>query len=186
MIRFVVPRAVSDVEVLIEEEAIQRRVGEIGEQLTRDLCGLTPVFVAILRGAAIFHADLVRQVDLRLKVDYLSVKSYGNATTSSGRVQLVKDLESSIRGEDVVLVEDIVDTGLTVSYLVRSLLTRQPRSLRVCALLSKPARREVDVAIDYLGFEVPDRFVVGYGLDYAERYRNLPFIGLLPEDRTEG
>ncbi len=120
-----------------------------------------------------------------LQVDYFSVKSYGKATRSSGEVRLVKDLESSIRGEDVVLVEDIVDTGLTVSYLVRSLLTRQPRSLRVCALLSKPARREVEVAIDYLGFEVPDRFVVGYGLDYAESYRNLPFIGLLPEDRID-
>lgn len=171
----------SDVEVLIEEGVVQRRVGELGEQLTRDLRGRSPVFVAILRGAAIFHADLVRQVDLMLKIDYISIKSYGNATRSSGEVRLVKDLEASIRGQDVVLVEDIVDTGLTISYLVRNLLNRQPRSLRVCALLSKPARRQVDVEIDYLGFEVPDRFIVGYGLDYSERYRNLRYVGVLPE-----
>ncbi len=170
----------SDVEVLIDEGVVQQRVGELGKQLTRDLHGRSPIFVAILRGAAIFHADLVRRVDLMLKIDYISVKSYGNASTSAGEVQLVKDLETSIRGQDVVLVEDIVDTGLTISYLVRNLMTRQPRSLSVCALLSKPARRKADVEIDYLGFEVPDRFIVGYGLDHAERYRNLPYVGVLP------
>ncbi len=181
MIRIAMPELLSDVEVLIEEQVVQRRVGELGKQLTRDLRGRSPIFVAILRGAAIFHADLVRQVDLMLKIDHISVKSYGNASRSSGEVQLVKDLEASIRGQDVVLVEDIVDTGLTISYLVRNLLTRQPRSLSVCALLSKPARRKVNVEIDYLGFEVPDRFIVGYGLDYSERYRNLPYVGVLPE-----
>ena len=179
MIRIVVSEVVSDVEVLIEERVLQRRVSEMGEELTRDLRGRSPIFVGILRGGAIFHADLVRQVDLMLKIDYISVKSYGHASRSSGEVQLLNDLESSIRGQDVVLVEDIVDTGLTISYLVRSLLTRQPRSLSVCALLSKPARRQVEVEINHLGFEVPDRFIVGYGLDYSERYRNLPYVGWL-------
>ena len=165
----------SDVEVLLEEQALKRRVRELGKELTRDLQDRSPLFVAVLRGASIFHADLVRQVDLMLKVDYISVTSYGDATESSGEVRLVKDLESSIQGQTVVLVEDIVETGLTVSYL----MTLRPSSLRVCSLLSKPSRRRTEVEIDYLGFDVPDCFVVGYGLDHAEKYRNLPYVGVL-------
>ncbi len=171
----------SNVEVLLDEQSLKRRVRELGAQLTRDLQDRSPLFVAVLRGAAIFHADLVRQVNLMLKLDYISVKSYGDTTASSGEVRLVKDLESSIQGQDVVLVEDIVDTGLTVSYLVRNLMTRRPGSLRVCALLSKPSKRRTQIEIDYLGFDVPDRFVVGYGLDHAERYRNLPYVGVLSD-----
>lgn len=169
----------SDVEVLLEEQALKKRVRELGKQLTSDLKDRSPLFIAVLRGASIFHADLVRQVDLMLKVDYISVTSYRDATESSGEVRLVKDLESSIQGQTVVLVEDIVETGLTVSYLVRNLMTHRPSSLRVCALLSKPSRRRTEVEIDYLGFDVPDRFVVGYGLDHAEKYRNLPYLGVL-------
>ncbi len=171
------PNEVGD--VLISSEQIQARVVEMGGEITRDFSGRTPLFVAILRGAAIFHADLIRHVDLKLGVDFISVSSYGNATKTSGQVQLIKDLESSIEGIDVILVEDIVDTGLTIKYLLRNLESRGPRSLKVCTLLSKPARREVEVPIDYIGFEIPDRFVVGYGLDYDQKYRNLPYIGVL-------
>ncbi len=172
-------------EVLLTEKDIRDRVAELGAQITADYEGRVPIFVGILRGAAIFHSDLVRHVDLRLKVDYISVSSYGAATKSSGQVQLIKDLESSIEGVDVIIVEDIIDTGLTVSYLIRNLASRGPNSIRVCSLLSKPSRREVEVPIDYIGFEIPDKFVVGYGLDFDQKYRNLPFIGVLnPELQT--
>ncbi len=165
--------------VLISEEQIQGRVRELGAAITRDYEDRSPLFVGILRGAAIFHSDLIRHVDLRLKVDFISVSSYGDATRTSGQVQLIKDLESGIQGEDVILVEDIIDTGLTASYLLRNLQSRGPASLAFCSLLSKPSRREVEVPIEYCGFEIPDEFVVGYGLDYAQKYRNLPFIGVL-------
>ena len=146
-----------------------------------DYEGESPLFVCVLRGAAIFHADLIRNTNLNLFVDFLSAYSYGESTESSGEVQLIKDLESSIHGRDVILVEDIVDTGLTLDYLLRNLGSRRPRSLKVCSLLSKPARRKVSVEIDYLGFEIPDQFVVGYGLDHNQRFRNLPFIARLKE-----
>lgn len=165
--------------VLLSEDQIRRKVGELGLQISRDYRGRIPIFVGILRGAAIFHADLIRHVDLPLQVDFISVSSYGAATRTSGQVQLIKDLESSIQGEDVLLVEDIIDTGLTAEYLLRNLSTRRPRSIRFCSLLSKPSRRQVDIKIDYLGFEIPDDFVVGYGLDYNQQFRNLPFIGIL-------
>ncbi len=165
--------------ILFSEEVIQGRVRELGAQITRDYRGKSPLLVGILRGAAIFHADLTRHVDLRLKVDFISVSSYGAATKSSGQVRILKDLESSIEGADVILVEDIVDTGLTANYLLRNLAGRGPSSLKFCALLSKPSRREIEVTVDYLGFEIPDEFVVGYGLDYAQKFRNLPYIGVL-------
>ncbi len=166
-------------KILYSEEQIQSRVAELGVQITRDYAGKCPLFVGILRGAAIFHADLIRHVDLRLKVDFISVSSYGEATESSGQVQLIKDLESGIQDDDVILVEDIIDTGLTANYLRRNLASRGPASLRLCSLLSKPSRRKVEVEIDYTGFEIPDEFVVGYGLDFAQKYRNLPYIGVL-------
>ncbi|MFQ5740538.1 MAG: hypoxanthine phosphoribosyltransferase [Acidobacteriota bacterium] len=166
-------------QILIPEERIRQRVSEMGAQITRDYRGEMPVFVGILRGAAVFHADLIRHVDLRLQVDYISVSSYGAATRTSGQVQLIKDLESSIQDTHVVLVEDIIDTGLTINYLLRNLQSRGPRSVKVCTLLSKPSRRSVEVPVDYVGFEIPDKFVVGFGLDYDQRYRNLPFIGVL-------
>lgn len=178
------PRGVR--EILITEEQIQQRVRNLGDQIGHDYAGRSPLFVAILRGAAIFHADLIRHVDLRLKVDFISVSSYGAATRSSGQVQLIKDLESSIEGVDVIIVEDIIDTGLTVSYLLRNMESRGPSSLRVCSLLSKPTRRVVDVPIHYIGFEIPDKFVIGYGLDFDQKYRNLPYIGVLDLDAPKG
>ncbi len=165
--------------ILLSEDQIQHKVGELGLKISQDYRGRIPIFVGILRGAAMFHADLIRHVDLQLQVDFISVSSYGAATRTSGQVQLIKDLESSIQGEDILLIEDIIDTGLTAEYLLRNLSARRPRSIRFCSLLSKPSRRQVDIEIDYLGFEIPDDFVVGYGLDYNQQFRNLPFIGVL-------
>ena len=169
-------------EILLEEKQIQQKVADLGVRITQDYRGKTPLLIGVLRGAAIFHADLIRHIDLKLRVDFISVASYGNATKTSGEVQLIKDLDTSIRGVDVILVEDIVDTGLTLDYLVRNLESRQPASLSSCALLSKPSRRCIDIPIDYVGFEVPDQFFVGYGLDYQQKYRNLPFIAELGND----
>ena len=165
--------------VLFEPQTIRRRVRTIGQRITIDYRGEKPVFVGVLRGAAVFLADLIRAVDLQLQVDFIALTSYGSYTETSGQVQLVKDLESSIEGRLVILVEDIVDTGLTLNYLIGNLKSRNPASVKVCALLSKPARRRVAVMIDYLGFEVPDCFVVGYGLDFDQRFRHLPYIGAL-------
>lgn len=165
-------------EILISEDQIRKRVEELGRQITQDYRDTVPLFVCVLRGAVIFHSDLIRQVDLPLKMDFISVSSYGSTTESSGEVRLLKDLESGIRGQDVILVEDIIDTGLTVDYLLRLLRSRAPASLEVCALLSKPSRRKVSVSVRYIGFEIPDQFVVGYGLDLDQRYRNLPYIAV--------
>ena len=164
-------------EIVLSEEKIRRRVDELGAEISRDFRGREPLVVAVLRGAAIFHADLIRRLEPRIRIDFIAVSSYGEETESSGEVRLVKDLEISVHDSDLILVEDIVDTGLTLDYLVRILSSRRPRSLKVCSLLSKPTRREIPVVIDYLGFEIPDRFVVGYGLDLNQRFRNLPFIG---------
>jgi len=166
-------------EILIGKTRIAERVRTLGGQISRDYEGKQPLVVGVLRGAVVFHADLIRHLELNLTVDFMSVASYGAATDSSGEVRLVKDLESSILGLDVILVEDIVDTGLTLDYLLRNLQNRRPSSLRVCSLLSKPARRRVEVRIDYKGFEVPDQFVVGYGLDHNQQFRNLPHVALL-------
>lgn len=170
-------------EVLITEGQIRERVAQLGDQITRDYQERAPLLIGVLRGGAIFHADLMRQVRLNVRVDFISVSSYGTATESSGQVQLLKDVESSIQDVDVVLVEGIVDTGLTVNYLVRNLRSRQPASLRICALLSKPSRRKVEVPIDYIGFEIPDQFVVGYGLDYEQKYRNLASVSVLGDGK---
>jgi hypoxanthine phosphoribosyltransferase len=168
-------------KVLIDEGQIQARVAQLGHVIANDYRGKSPLLVCVLRGAAIFHADLIRNIELNLVVDFISVFSYGSSTKSSGDVQLIKDLETSVHGREVVLVEDIVDTGLTLDYLLRNLQSRRPSSIRVCSLLSKPARRKVSVPVDYLGFEIPDQFVVGYGLDYDQKFRNLPFLALLKE-----
>lgn len=168
-------------KVLIKEAEIQQRVAELGAAIDREYEGKSPIFVCVLRGAAIFHADLIRRIELSLMVDFISVFSYGSTTESSGEVQLIKDLESGVQGKDVVLVEDIVDTGLTLDYLLRNIHSRRPQSVKVCSLLSKPARRKVSVPIDYLGFEIPDYFVVGYGLDHDQKFRNLPFLALLKQ-----
>ncbi|HSR69951.1 MAG TPA: hypoxanthine phosphoribosyltransferase [Acidobacteriota bacterium] len=165
-------------EVLLKEEQIRRKVEEMGRRITSDYQGRDPLLVCILRGAVVFFSDLVRFIDLPLGMDFIAVSSYGASTKSSGQVRLVKDLEASIEGRDVILVEDIVDTGLTLNYLRRSLGNRNPASLRVCSLLSKPSSRQIDVEVEYCGFEIEDHFVVGYGLDYAQRFRNLPHIGI--------
>ena len=166
-------------EVLITSSEIQEKVRELGELITEDYQGERPLLVGVLRGAVIVLGDLMRNIDLPCEIDFMEVSSYGAGTSSSGVVRILKDLEEDITGRHVLLVEDIVDTGLTLSYLERSLLTRRPASLEICALLTKPSRRRVELDIKYLGFEVPDEFVVGYGLDYAGAYRNLPDICVL-------
>lgn len=165
--------------VLFTEAALRERVAAIAEEINRDYEGKAPMLVSVLRGSFIFMADLMRNITLPCTVDFLSVSSYGKSTTSSGQVQITKDLSEDISGCDIIVVEDILDSGNTLSYLLRLLQARHPASIRLCTLLDKPSRRVKPVAADYVGFSVPDYFVVGYGLDYAERYRNLPYIGVL-------
>ena len=169
--------------VLFTEEQIAGRVRELGCQIARDYAGSNPLMVCILRGASVFTADLVRAVDLPVELDFMAVSSYGMAAKSSGIVRIVKDLESPVRDRDVVIVEDVLDSGLTLKYLTANLGSRQPRSLEIAALLCKNPRPAVTPR--YVGFECPDEFVVGYGLDYAERYRNLPYIGVLKREVYE-
>ena len=166
-------------EILISEEAIQQRVAELGKRITLDFAGSEVLMIAVLKGALLFLADLVRHVNLPVAMDFLAVSSYGAGTTSSGVVRILKDLDEPIEGRNVMIVEDIVDSGRTLDYLLRMLRQRRPSTLHVCTLLDKRERREINVPIDYVGFEVPDEFVVGYGLDFAEYYRQLPFIGVL-------
>lgn len=165
--------------VLIDSLTIQKRIGELGSQIARDYRGKAPHLIAILKGSSIFHADLVRAVELPLSMDFIAVASYGKGDTSSGEVRMLKDVDESLEGKDVLLVDDIVDTGLTLHYLVQNLKARMPKSLKIAALLNKPSRRKIDVPVDYIGFDIPDEFVVGYGLDYDQRYRNLPDIHIL-------
>ncbi|MBI4247544.1 MAG: hypoxanthine phosphoribosyltransferase [Candidatus Rokubacteria bacterium] len=167
--------------VLIAEETLGARVRELGQAIARDYEGANPVLVGVLKGAVIFMVDLVRALPIELTTDFIGVSSYGGGTRSSGRVTLTCDLSIPVAGRDVLLVEDVVDTGRTVSYLKRSVEARHPKSVRVCALLDKAERREVEVAIDYLGFAIPNVFVVGYGLDHAGVYRDLPYIAVLDE-----
>ena len=172
--------------VLLEEEAIQKRVKELGRQITRDYEGKELVLIGILKGAVVFFADLIRHVELPMSMDFMAISSYGNATKSAGVVRILKDLDKDIVGKHIIIVEDIVDSGLTLSFLKDNLVSRGAASLRICALLDKPERRKVDIKADYQGFTIPDAFVVGCGLDYAERYRNLPYIGVLkPEIYTK-
>ncbi len=166
-------------EVLVAEEDLSRRVRELGEAISRDYAGRPLLLVGVLKGAVFFLSDLMRFIDIPVEVDFMAVASYGSATDSSGVVRILKDLDIAIEGRDVLIVEDIVDSGLTLQYLLRNLGSRNPASLEVCALLTKPDRRKVDLPTRYVGFEIPDRFVIGYGLDYAERHRNLPFVAVL-------
>ena len=166
-------------EVLVSEGDLMRRVAELGKQIARDYAGKPLLLVGVLKGAVFFLSDLMRHIDIPVEVDFMAVASYGSATDSSGVVRILKDLDAAIEGRDVLIVEDIVDSGLTLQYLMRNLGSRNPRTLEVCALLVKPARRKVELPTRYVGFEIEDRFVVGYGLDYAERYRNLPFVAAL-------
>ena len=166
-------------EVLLSGEQVQVRVAELGAQLAADYADRDPVLVSVLKGSIIFMADLVRAMPIPLSIDLMEVSSYGDSTESSGQVRILKDLSTSIEGRDVIVVEDIIDTGLTLNYLLRYLHDKGPASIRICCLLDKPARRLAPIEIDYRGFTIPDRFVIGYGLDYGERYRNLPYIGVL-------
>jgi hypoxanthine phosphoribosyltransferase len=167
-------------DVLLSEERIRERVIELGRQISLDYAGQRLTLVSVLKGSLPFMADLMREIDIPLRIDLMEVSSYGGASTeSSGLVRILKDLSASIAGEQVLLVEDIIDTGLTLNYLLRYLRGKSPATLRICTLLDKPARRLVDIPVDYVGFTIPDQFVVGYGLDYGELYRNLRFVGVL-------
>jgi hypoxanthine phosphoribosyltransferase len=166
-------------EVLLDTDTVAARVTELGAELVRDYADRDPVLVSVLKGSLVFLADLMRAMDMPMSIDLMEVSSYGSGTESSGQVRILKDLSKPIEGRDVIVVEDIIDTGLTLNYLLRYLAERHPASVKVCCLLDKPARRLAEIPIDYRGFTIPDRFVIGYGLDYDERYRNLPFIGVL-------
>ena len=168
-------------EILIEEETLAARVAELGAEVSADYEGRDLLLIGVLKGAVFFMADLMRHLTVACEVDFMAISSYGDATDSSGIVRILKDLDINIEGRDVLVVEDIIDSGLTLSYLMRNLESREPASLEVCALLTKPSRREIDVRVRYVGFEIPNKFVVGYGLDFAERYRNLPYVGVLDE-----
>lgn len=170
--------------ILVDAESLRVRVKEIGEQISRDYADRELLLIGILRGAAIFLADLLREITIPVAYDFMAISSYGQETHSSGVVRILKDLDESVEGKHILVVEDIVDTGLTLRYLLDNLHARQVASVRVCTLLDKPDRRQIEVPIDYLGFSIPNLFVVGYGMDFAQRYRNLPFIGILREELT--
>ncbi|NIN69946.1 MAG: hypoxanthine phosphoribosyltransferase [Anaerolineae bacterium] len=173
-------------EVLITREQIREKTEELAREITADYEGRNPLLVCILKGGLMFLADLIRQIDLPAEIDFMAVSSYGDATESSGVVRILMDLETNIQGRHVLIVEDIIDTGRTLNYIIQNLRTRGPASIKICTLLNKPARRELAMPLDYVGFEIPDKFVVGYGLDYGEIYRNLPFVGVLkPELYSE-
>lgn len=174
-------------EVLVSEGDLQARIAALGAEISSDYEGRDLLLVGVLKGAVFFMADLMRTLTIPCEIDFMAISSYGAATDTSGVVRILKDLDINIEGRDVLVVEDIIDSGLTLSYLMRNLEAREPASLEVCALLTKPDRREIDVPVRYIGFEIPNRFVIGYGLDFAERYRNLPYVGvldpgILPED----
>jgi hypoxanthine phosphoribosyltransferase len=169
-------------EVLIEEERLQARIRDLGRELSSDYEGRELLLVGVLKGAVFFMADLMRSISVPCEIDFMAISSYGASTDSSGVVRILKDLDINIENRHVLVVEDIIDSGLTLSYLLRNLESREPASLEICALLTKPARREIDVPVRYVGFEIPNKFVIGYGLDFAERYRNLPYVGVLHAD----
>ncbi len=168
-------------EVLVDQDTLAERIAELGDEISEDYEGRDLLLVGVLKGAVFFMADLMRHIRVHCEVDFMAISSYGAATDSSGVVRILKDLDINIRDRHVLVVEDIIDSGLTLSYLVRNLGAREPASLEICALLTKPSRREIEVPVRYVGFEIPNRFVIGYGLDFAERYRNLPYVGVLNE-----
>ena len=166
-------------EVLFSEQQLADKVAELGARISADYAGKDPLIVSVLKGSYVFMADLTRRISIPCNVDFMAVSSYGAGTKTTGEVQIIKDIGSKIDGRHLIIVEDILDSGVTLSFLMKVLKARVAASIRLCTLLSKPERRKVDVPVDYLGFEIPDAFVVGYGLDYAEKYRNLPYIGIL-------
>lgn len=173
-------------EVLLSQEALAARVKELGAQIGADYAGKEILMIGVLRGAVIFMADLARAISVPVSIDFMAVSSYGTSSKSSGVVRILKDLDENVENKHLLIVEDIIDTGLTLKYLLENLHSRKPASIRICTLLNKPSRRRADVPIDYNGFDIPDYFVVGYGLDYAGKYRNLPFIGVLKPEAYQG
>jgi hypoxanthine phosphoribosyltransferase len=169
-------------EILIDSDALRARIAELGEEISAAYEGKDLLLIGVLKGAVFFMADLMRHLTVPCEVDFMAISSYGAATDSSGVVRILKDLDINIEGRNVLVVEDIIDSGLTLSYLMRNLESREPASLEICALLTKPERREIDVPVRWIGFEIPNRFVICYGLDFAERYRNLPYVGVLSEE----
>ena len=169
-------------EVLIDRDALSARIGELGAEISADYQGRDLLLIGVLKGAVFFMADLMRHLTIPCEVDFMAISSYGASTDSSGVVRILKDLDINIEGRHVLVVEDIIDSGLTLSYLMRNLESREPATLEVCALLTKPDRREIEVPVRYVGFEIPNRFVIGYGLDFGERYRNLPYVAVLSDD----
>ncbi len=172
-------------KILFTEEEIAKKVEALGSQITKDYQGKDLVLVGILKGANIFVGDLMRKIRIPITLDFMAVSSYGFSTESSGIVKIIKDLEHSIEGKDVLIVEDLIDTGLTLNYIYENLLSRKPKSLKICTLLDKPDRRKVNIKVDYKGFDVPDEFIIGYGIDYAEKYRNLPYVAILKREVYE-
>jgi hypoxanthine phosphoribosyltransferase len=181
-----VARLIEKISTLIGQEELQKRVRELAAEISRDYEGRELLLIGVLKGSFMFLADLIRQLDCYVALDFIGTSSYGAPTEASGEVRITKDLEQSVSGRHVLLVEDIVDTGLTLRYLVDTLRARQPASLKVCALLDKPARRRVRIGLDYYGFIIPNAFVVGYGLDFQEKYRGLPYVGVLEEEEQQG
>ncbi len=171
-------------EILVQQDDLAHRIAQLGEEISRDYEGRSLLLIGVLKGAIFFVSDLMRHLEGECEVDFMAVASYGSQTDSSGVVRILKDLDAPIEGRDVLIVEDIVDSGLTLSYLLRTLKARDPASLEVCALLTKPERRKVDLPIRYVGFEIPNRFAIGYGLDHAERFRNLPYVAVLGEPKA--
>jgi len=172
-----------DIErVFFSKEEIEEKVAELGRQITEDFAGKNPLFVGVLKGSFVFMADLMRSVNTYCDIDFMSVSSYGSGTTTTGAVKINKDLSYDVENRHIIIIEDILDSGVTLSYLRNYIMARNPASISICTLLDKPARRRADIAADYVGFICPDAFIVGYGLDYAERYRNLPYIGVLKSD----
>jgi hypoxanthine phosphoribosyltransferase len=169
-------------EILVDEDALQTRIRELGREISDDYAGRDLLLIGVLKGAVFFMADLMRRLTVSCEVDFMAISSYGGATDTSGVVRILKDLDLNIEGRDVLVVEDIIDSGLTLSYLMRNLEAREPASLEICSLLTKPGRRRIEVPVRYVGFEIPDRFVIGYGLDFAERYRNLPYVAVLSDE----
>lgn len=172
-------------EILIKKEELEKRVEELGQEISKEYKDKDLMLIGVLKGSVPFMSDLMRQITIPCTMDFMAVSSYGSATQSSGIVRILKDLDSNIENKNILIVEDIIDTGYTLKYLIENLKSRKPASIRVCCLLDKPDRRKADLVIDYTGFKIPDAFVIGYGLDYAEKYRNLPFIGVLKRDVYE-
>ncbi|MEJ8554927.1 hypoxanthine phosphoribosyltransferase [Tepidibacter sp. Z1-5] len=169
-------------DVLISEEEISKKVYELAKIIENEYKGEEVVFVGILKGACVFVSDIIRKINLDIELDFMAVSSYGMSTQSSGVVRILKDLDSDIEGKNVIIVEDIIDTGLTLSYLRENLMARNPKSLKICTLLDKPERRKCDIPVDYAGFKIPDKFIVGYGIDCGEKFRNLPYIGIVEKE----